>query len=146
MLTFPFIMTWAELAALPNAAERYSWDDADADDEFEPDLAGRIRAYSEALSPKLAEYLSQIGFTVGDEGVSIRNEQAIHTANTLFNQILFEYDDPEAVRVVVQRYGHEWHSTPTWAMFELGGDDDVDYNGSQPSCLTHLLIANLKEA
>jgi hypothetical protein len=31
-------------------------------------------------------------------------------------------------------------TTPTWALFELGGDDDCDYCGGQPSCLTDLLL------
>lgn len=137
-LSFPVTLTWADIAALPNAAVYFSWDDS-----YDDSLEETIATYSTSLTPKLGDYLSLIGFIVREDGIEIRNEQAIRTADALFNQILFEYDDPDAERVPVERYGHTWHSTPTWAMFELGGDDDVDYNGSQPSCLTGLLLANI---
>ena len=32
---------------------------------------------------------------------------------------------------------------PTWTLFNIHGDDSVDYYGTQPSCLTDLLIRNL---
>jgi hypothetical protein len=143
-LTFPLSLSWEQIAELPGAADAFGWDDSQIDPEFEPDLAARINAYNDCLKPQLATYLANIGYTVGDTGIIIRNVMALETAHTLFNQILFEYDDEAAVRVPVVLYGHETFSTPTWAMFHLSGDDDVDYNGSQPSCLTDLFVTLLQ--
>lgn len=140
MLTFPIHMTWPQIAALPNAADVFCWDASE--DET---LAERIEAYSTSTSTKLDEYLTLIGFFADVDGVAVRSVTALETAHALFNQILVEYDEPDCPRVSVERYGHMTEATPTWALFGLGGDDDVDYNGSQPSCLTELLLQHCKE-
>lgn len=133
MMTFPLHLTWEEIANLPNAADAFCWDESEA--EYEP-LIERIATYSEAFtcSPKLTQYLDQIGYslilkpdTKEPLGIFIRNEAALITANALFNQVQAEYDT----------IGE--HPTPTWEWFGLGGDDYVDYCGSQPSCLSGYL-------
>lgn len=154
-LQFPLKLTWAEIAALPNAADHFGWDESMIEED-DPDttLEGVIHTYSEAFtsSDKLTRYLAGIGYELtsvmrlgGYEytGISIRNEAALHMANAIFNQVCHEYDDPDARVIETHRYGGVWHTTPTWALFELGGDDDVDYCGSQPSCLTGLLLEQL---
>ena len=144
MLTFPFFATWDQIANLPGAADAFSWDDTMADDEYPKNLADLAESYCTCLKEPLQLYLTRIGYEVTAEGVWVRNEQALSTAHALFLQIMYEYDDEAAVRVPVVLYGHETFSTPTWALFHLSGDDDVDYNGGQPSCLSELLIQNLK--
>lgn len=153
-LTFPLNLTWADIAKLDDAADAFGWDESMLEpDDPDTTLEATIAQYSEAFisSPKLSIYLGMIGYelTAVDDtarghrvftGISIRNEQALHTAHALFNQISFEYDDPDGPTVQVVRHGYPWASTPTWALFELGGDDDVDYCGGQPSCLTSLLV------
>lgn len=154
-MQFPLRLTWAELADLPGAADQFGWDKS-CIDEDDPDttLEGVIATYSEAFtsSRKLTEYLRMIGYelTVCEApdgavpatftGIRVRSEVALQTAHALFTQICHEYDDPDCPTVVTYRAGGDWHTTPTWALFELGGDDDVDYCGTQPSCLTALLI------
>jgi hypothetical protein len=142
MLTFPLTLSWAQIADLPQAEEVFGWDESMAEDDT---FTAHIESYCNSLAPKLQEYLAHIGYTVTPHGVTIRNSQALDTTHTIFNQIIFEYDDPDAPRILHSRHGHPWSSTATWHLFELGGDDDVDYNGSQPSCLTELLIQQLKE-
>lgn len=156
-LHFPLSFTWAHLAKMRGAGDAFDWDESmlEADD---PDttLEGQIACYSEAFvsSPKLAKYLEQIGYSLLTgamkdgkltfAGIEIRSEVALRTANQLFGQIMHEYDEPGCPRTEVHRHGCAWFSTPTWALFELGGDDDVDYCGTQPSCLTALLIDHLE--
>lgn len=148
-MQFPLTLTWAQIAELPGAAEAFGYDE----DYFEPDdptttLEGHIAHYSEAFtsSQKLATYLGMIGYELtnneplgepGFTGIRIRSEIVLQTANALFEQIGYEYDDPDCPRIPDER---GWLSTPTWALFELGGDDDVDYCGGMPSCLTLLLL------
>lgn len=150
IMSFPIQMTFAEAAALPDIAEPFGWDESMIEED-EPDttLAGTIEVYSTAYhsSIKLSEYLRSIGFVVcAERGINIRNEAALRTANALFNQISSEYDDPDIEQIEVTHLGSENRTyvskaPPTWAMFGLGGDDDCDYCGGQPSCLTEYLIS-----
>lgn len=145
MLTFPYSATWAELALLPHMADGHSWDESMIDEDT-PDLATQVADYNGEVADELQSYLALIGYKITADGVNVRSEQALKTAHTLFMQIYHEYDEPDCPRIRTIRFGHTWHSTPTWAMFNLGGDDDVDYSGGQPSCLTDALLANLKDS
>lgn len=151
-MTYPLTMTWAELAELPDAMDCFGWDYSMLDpDDDDTTLVSTIAYYSEAFtsSEKLAIYLGMIGYNLTTDdngrftGITVRSDTALSTAHALFSQIMHEYDELDCPRVHVERYGHPWESTPTWALFELGGDDDVDYCGSQPSCLTDLLIRHV---
>lgn len=147
-LHFPLVFNWDHLSKMRGAEDAFGWDAdmVDPDDE-DSTLPGMIRMYSEAFhsSAKLTTYLEQIGYVVSSWGVTVRNEAALLTAHTLFNQIMAEYDDSDMPRLEVERFGHKCLSTPTWALFDLGGDDDVDYCGTQPSCLTELLMLHHRD-
>ena len=135
-LTFPLKLTYDELFdQLPSFKECF-----DDDDDYTALDQCRDYSCAYASSPKLKAYLDNIGYTADENGVTVRNEAALRMANAIFDQVCFEYDDIEAPRIDVERHGHDWTTTPTWALWELGGDDDVDYCGSQPSCLTSALL------
>lgn len=138
MLQFPVALTWDELAALPKAADSFSWDPSMIEEgEDDTQLPGYIASYSMAYasSDRLYAYLKRAGYEVTDTGVNIREENSLHLAHALFMAVTVEYDseDPDP------------RTTPTWELFGLGGDDDVDYCGTQPSCLTDLLITILRD-
>lgn len=140
-LTFPLKLTYDEiLVQFPSIYEMLDCDD----DEVSPNeqLADYSSAYASSI--KLTAYLDLIGYTADKDGLNVRNEAALRMAHAIFDQICFEYDDVDSPRVDVTRFGHTFKSTPTWALWELGGDDDVDYCGSQPSCLTSVLIESLE--
>lgn len=118
---------WQQLADLPGAADAFCYDP----DASEPDetLASFIHDYSTAFThnDQLTTYLSRWRFSVDEHGVEFDNYGLIIAA-TIFAAVQDEYDSGD----------HKW---PTWEAFGLSGDDDVDYCGSQPSCLTDLLVA-----
>lgn len=158
-MQFPLRLTWADIAAMPGAADQFGWDESYVEeDDPSTTLEGVIATYSEAFtsSRKLATYLGMIGYELAVceapdgtvpatfAGIRVRSEVALQTAHALFTQICHEYDEPDCPTVLTYRAGGDWHTTPTWALFDLGGDDDVDYCGTQPSCLTALLIDMLE--
>jgi hypothetical protein len=130
MQNYPIAYTWAELAEMPNAADCFCWDDEQASLD-EGNLAGRICSYSSYLIPtpgygRLAQYLTDLGFVVTEEGVTVPSRDVLVLANVLTHRVMTEYDDD---------------TSPTWDLFQLTGDDSVDYFGTQPSCLTNLLMS-----
>ena len=142
MSHFPLSLTWAQILELPNA--KIALADIFASSEEGEPVSDQLAYYSEAFhsSPKLTDYLQGIGYEITPTGVNIRNDAAVRTANALFGQIYTEYDDPDARCVSHPTHPEAWpKTTPTWALFELGGDDDVDYCGSMPSYLTEFLIS-----
>lgn len=136
-MTFPIQMTWDAVAALPNAADSFYWSESliDPDEEGFRSLAEYAACYSTAYhsSERLRGYLYDLGYSADEEGVYVRDENALRVAHAMFNTIVHEYD---LIGEATQ---------PTWTMFKLGGDDDVDYCGGQPSCLTELLLSAVKE-
>lgn len=150
-LHFPCQFTFDHISKMADAEDAFSWDDSQAEEDYS--FIDRIEEYSEAYwsSNALGEYLAKIGYLVKGKLVFVRNEQALHTAHALFNQIYAEYDEPDCPTVDVPLLNadgsgeYTTSSTPTWHMFDLGGDDYVDYCGTQPSCLTSLLITHLNK-
>lgn len=158
---FPYTMTYSQLASLPDAAEHFDWTPDQADDEFEPDLAHRIASYSGYLPydptdtyTRLPAYLHAVGLEVTPLGVTVHNESAVYIADAIFNQVQVEYDfsfhdhrhraslEADLAQIEAGTYTPKPHEPwPTWELFGLGGDDSVDYFGTQPSCLTALLLA-----
>lgn len=135
MLRYPLKMTWAEVAALPGAAEAFSWDLSMSDDD-DPDLVSYIANYSVAYknSPDLNTQLEMVGYmTDFIDGIEIADRAAVSYASELFYQVVMEYD----------HIGEE--SMPTWERFGLKSDGDVDFCGGQPSCLTDLLLSHMKD-
>jgi hypothetical protein len=129
-MQYPVTFTWEQLAELPTAAEHFDWAGLDQH-MYAKGLAEVIQDYSAYLIPidgfgRLATYLVNIGFIVTEEGVTVLNREALYTADALLHQVMLEYDETE--------------TTPTWELFGLSGDDSVDYFGTQPSCLTKLLL------
>lgn len=143
MLTFPLELTYQEcLDQFASFKECFEQCTGINDDYTELDYASDYSsAYSS--SPKLKAYLDLIGYTADANGVTIRNDAALFTASAMFDQIQTEYDDSDCPTIEHTRFGHTSQATPTWALWDLGGDDDVDYCGLQPSCLTGALIEAL---
>lgn len=135
MLHYPLRLTWAQIAELPGAADAFCWDPSMIDEDT-PDLAAFIAVYATAYhnSPHLKTNLEMVGYlTDPTDGIDILDRACVAYAGELFYQITDEYD----------RIGQD--PMPTWVRFSLGGDDDVDYCGGQPSCLTDLLLSHMKE-
>ena len=149
MINFPFSLTWGEISELPNAADAFGWDESMLDPtNLDSTLPKTAEYYSTAMNETLTTYLANIGYIVSEDGIIVTNPQAVHTAAAIFGQIMYEYDCDDTLisRIETTRYGFTSETPPTWALFGLGGDDDVDYCGTQPSCLAGLLYNYVKEA
>lgn len=143
-LQFPLVMSFDDISKLEHAADAFSWDESEADDE---PLAERIADYATAFNtaPQLANYLKHVGYTVDEaHGVLILNANAIRIAHALFETIQYEYDATDLPDLPHPTIAGATQPA-TWQLFGLGGDDDVDYCGTQPSCLTDLLLRHLED-
>jgi hypothetical protein len=162
MLTFPLSMTFDELAVHaerlePDFADNNMPSDPDPDDDctissflrdmmdsggfiIRPEITPeQIEADRKSEYYSLPDYLRDAGFKVFEDRVEVEHAAVLHLASAIFNQIAFEYD--RIIEPVVARDQH----MPTWALFNLGGDDDVDYCSSHPSYVTDLLLRLLAE-
>jgi len=145
-LSFPLMMSYDDIANLEGAADAFAWDDS-----YDDTLPEYISDYSSAFHSceKLKQYLECIGYHVESAPhgkVLILNENALHMAAALFATIQYEYDATDLPDLPHPTIAGATQPA-TWQLFGLGGDDDVDYCGTQPSCLTDLLLAHLsKEA
>ena len=139
-LQFPLVMSFDDIACLAHADDAFSWD------ESEEPLDERVADYSSAFhsSEKLTVYLANLGFMVDENhGIAILNANAIRIAHALFETIQYEYDATDLPDLPHPTIAGATQSA-TWQLFGLGGDDDVDYCGTQPSCLTDLLLRHLE--
>lgn len=143
-LTFPLAMNLDEIAALPGAADAFGWDSSSSYDETLPEHIAYC--LSGGQSDVMKTFFALHGFNYDETGFTARDADSIRKAALLFELVCFEYDEyplsdeREALRT---RLGH---TSPVWFLLGLGGDDDVDYCGTQPSCLTDLLLPLLPEA
>lgn len=145
MMQYPLTLTWTEIAELPRAPKHFDWDDTMIDPEFTPTFAAHIANYMSDLvvNPDESEadkqytmlprYLHDVGFVVTNEGVTVKSRLALLLADALLHAVMYEYDAPDMDRVYPDQ-------PPTWKLFNLSGDDTVDYYGTQPTCLTNLLL------
>lgn len=135
-LTFPLEMTVDQIAELPGAADAFGWDSDDEDP-----LTERIRQYiGNGTTPMMKLYLDYHGFSYDENGFKARDRESIVRAARLFGVFMMEYDE-YPMSPAREELRSKFGTSTSWYLFELGGDDDVDYMGTQPSCLTDLLIS-----
>ncbi len=135
-LTFPLALTVEQIAELPGCADAFGWDSS-----YDDTLAEHVASYlSNGQSDVMKAFFTRVGFNYDESGCTARNMQSIQAASNLFELVCFEYDEHplsderEALRTKLG------YTSPIWYLLGLGGDDDVDYCGTQPSCLTDLLL------
>lgn len=120
------VFTFQQIAdAVPAFLER---DDADADSwEIEPDIwdshLDRVEDYFGNTAPGMDRELASRGFIIDHDAktITVRDADTMTAACRLIREITWEYDCTK-----------ESADVPThwWSFLPLGGDDDVDYNGS----------------
>lgn len=97
--------------------------------ETEPDVwdthKDRLEDYLGNCRQSVLEELAKRGLNImwcyADETITIRDTEAMTRAARLINEITWEYDCT---------VGRDQAPTSWWTDLSLGGDDDVDYNGS----------------
>lgn len=142
MLNFPLIMTFAELSELVQKLDLAFLEtycqfhiDEGAEDPVTQTLIECLDSvrFDPLMPPPsdlnctLPKYLYDIGFRIFDDRIEISSENTLRLAHHIFCAVMTEYDEIE-------------DDHPTWQLFNLGGDDDCDYFGSQPSIVTGYLI------
>jgi hypothetical protein len=130
------IITFAALAAHPQFDDITDYDPADLHVDPDNTPISHVRdTIDPPVTPLLRAYLdTELGYRWTDDHVEFDPDK-LDDVNAIWNAVATEYDHLE--------FDHpEWdypNHPPTWAKFELGGDDDVDYNSSLPSLITDLI-------
>ena len=134
-LTYPLTMTVSEIAELPGAFDAFSFNGDDVP------LTERIAQYmGNGMTPLMEAYMKLHGFHYDENGFTAQSRESVLRADHFFEIISLDYDSPNPAidGDLHERLGYV---SPSWYLFDLSGDDDVDYMSSQPRCLTSLLLS-----
>lgn len=149
MLTFPLSMTYDELAAHQIRLDPEFADNnlsSDPEEGYDDTVANFLhsmldyfveRSAEDMASPfhcSLLDYLRDIGFRVYEDRVEVASEEVLKLTDALLHRVGYEYDALEYT-----------DRPPTWELFNIRGDDSVDYYSSQPTYVTALLMTLLGE-
>lgn len=128
MTTFPIAMSWqtifdAYLALTPQQQ-------LESGVVYEPhDDSSAISYYASEANRNVRAFLAiECGFVFDEhDGIVLMNENSLFNAMRVTALVShdYEYDPPDVLDV--------------WKSFDLGGDDDVDYNGSYIDILIDLI-------
>jgi hypothetical protein len=110
-----------------------SLDNALRETLHEPEAGeGQAAYYLSEMTPEFRVALSHVGFTPDDERqVLIADTDSLDAAAALADEVVWWYDANEDSKSLARVAGR----VDPWEKYNLGGDDDVDYNGSYISMI-----------
>ena len=123
-----FTISWAEIAYGKDFLPACLYESLTLHETYDDEtLVGDLEAMFDAMRPAVRNAFAEYGLMWDDTTIVVRDELTLTRCAALTYSIVSEYEQPDSHAV--------------WTRYDLGGDDDVDYNGSYPDTILDILDA-----